>query len=145
MCMLNLGATKEEMFNTVFYNMTHDEINIFNIVVQRGSETEAGRLDIWTFPAGNQESITKNDIVRKSQISFKWHDMSLSSFSFFRSFSIDQRPVWNLIASLLIGFLHLISFVIKLGSVYRRKMQNNSTEWFFRCESKSIQEVTLIH
>lgn len=42
-----------------------------------------------------------------------------SSHLFFCTFSIDQRPVWNFIASLLIAFLRFISFVTTLGSVYR--------------------------
>lgn len=33
-----------------------------------------------------------------------------NSHSFFCTFPIDQRPVWNFIASLLIAFLHFISF-----------------------------------
>lgn len=42
-----------------------------------------------------------------------------SSLFFFCTFSIDQRPVWNFIASLLIAFLRFISFVTTLGSMYR--------------------------
>lgn len=48
--------------------------------------------------------------VTAAKVDFFCPFKSDSSHSFFCIFSIDQRPVWNFIASLLIAFLHFISF-----------------------------------
>lgn len=55
-----------------------------------------------------------------------------TSQTFFRSFPIDQRPVWNLIASLFIAFLNLISSVTKLAQCTEEQckmiLQNDSSD-----------------
>lgn len=61
-----------------------------------------------------------------------------SSHSFFCTFYIDQRLVWNFIASLLIPFLHFISFHV---NVWPNVQRDCFVEGFIRWESKSICQV----
>lgn len=63
---------------------------------------------------------------------------SYSSHSFFCTFSIDQRPAWNFIASLLIAFLHFISF---RDNVWPDVQRDCFMEGLIRWESKSICQV----
>lgn len=58
--------------------------------------------------------------------------------SFFCTFSIDQRPVWKFIASLLIAFLHFISF---RDNVWLNVQRDCFMEGLIRWESKSICQV----
>ena len=57
---------------------------------------------------------------------------------FYCTFSIDQRPVWNLAASLLIAFPPLISFVTNVWLIVK---SDCSMEGLIRWESKSICQV----
>lgn len=61
-----------------------------------------------------------------------------SSHSFFCTFYIDQRLVWNFIASLLIAFLHFISFHV---NIWPNVQRDCFVEGFIRWESKSICQV----
>lgn len=63
---------------------------------------------------------------------------SESSHSFVCTFTIDQRPVWNFIASLLIAFLHFISF---RDDVWPNVQRDCFMEGLIRWESKSICQV----
>lgn len=61
-----------------------------------------------------------------------------SSHSIFCSLSIDQRLVWNIIASLLIAFLHFISF---RDNVWLHVQRDCFMDGLIRWESKSICQV----
>lgn len=63
-----------------------------------------------------------------------------SSQSFFCAFSIDQSSVWNFIASLLIAFLHFISF---RDNVWLSKQRGCFMDGPIRWESKSICQLML--